>query len=258
MHPGFGGKCLLLKAANIEFTHVSLPQNLKEAKAELRSQGVELIDTAAMGKALATTKDYGVEDVLFFERPYMVVFNSEANNGHEKWMVRWDCCFEQSKKGGSEVLDAFRSMYDGGAGMVEQFIPDALKTVQTLWSCAPGGADRFHSNKRDVDAEAARHASDFGRWQTNQHDLPGQRSAMYWLAPMVAHSCYPNVEWEDPDVDGRVSLRCIRPIHKGDLLGVNYMQKEFLQLPVGPRKAILKAKRFFDCMCFRCQTESEG
>jgi len=45
-------------------------------------------------------------------------------------------------------------------------------------------------------------AGGFARWQTNQHEFPAlaarPRRAMYWLAPKVAHSCDPNVGWEDP------------------------------------------------------------
>lgn len=45
-------------------------------------------------------------------------------------------------------------------------------------------------------------AGGFARWQTNQHEFPAlaarPRRAMYWLAPKVAHSCNPNVGWEDP------------------------------------------------------------
>ena len=75
---------------------------------------------------------------------------------------------------------------------------------------------------------------------------------------MVAHSCFPNTEWDDPQDDGRVGLRCVRPIKQGEVLGVNYMQKEFLALKVGQRQAVLQHKRFFKCMCVRCESEAQG
>ena len=92
IHPAFGGKCLLLKADNIEFLHVSLPQHLSDAQRELGAKSIKFVETEEFGKALAATADFAVGDVLFYDSPFMVVSNPE---GHEKWMVRWDCVYEQ-------------------------------------------------------------------------------------------------------------------------------------------------------------------
>lgn len=100
-------------------------------------------------------------------------------------------------------------------------------------------------------------ATALARWQTNQHDLGcGSRRALYWLAPKVAHSCRPNVGWEDPDPAGLVELRALRPISPGEVLGVNYMEEGFLRMPVAQRQALLLAERKFLCVCERCRAEA--
>ena len=45
-----------------------------------------------MPVALVALRDFGVEEALLSERPFMAVANPE---GHEKWMLRWDCVYEQ-------------------------------------------------------------------------------------------------------------------------------------------------------------------
>merc|ERR1712224_735885 len=100
--------------------------------------------------------------------------------------------------------------------------------------------------------ETSKIATVFARWQTNQHELGKNRRGLYWLCPKVAHSCEPNVGYEDPDPAGNVELRALRRISSGEVLGVNYMDIGFLKLPVGERRALLMNERKFLCMCDRC------
>jgi len=107
-----------------------------------------------------------------------------------------------------------------------------------------------------MERETTKVATVLARWQTNQHELGDGRRALYWLAPKVAHSCEPNVGWEDPDACGHVELRALRRIAKDEVLGVNYMDEAFLRLPLDARRRRLREERKFVCACERCRQEA--
>jgi len=269
IHPKFSRKRMLLKAQALEFHHALLDNNLSAAKAELQRRPVAFrhcnnfefpivaptSSGPSIGKALVASQSLGEGDLVLTDAPFLVVSNP---SGLERWMRRWDCCYEVIKRaqvGSRDLLEAFEAMDPGGEEVVESLVPDAEETVKILWSAA--GAAAPSPPEAAKQAEVRRIATLLARWQTNQHELGSEhRRALYWLAPKVAHSCDPNVGWEDPDSSGRVELRCLRPVEAGEVLGVNYLDAAFLSASVGERRDRLRAERKFLCLCRRCLRES--
>lgn len=162
-----------------------------------------------------------------------------------------------AQAGDSVLWDAFGELAAGGDEVVASLASDARATLEIMWSAA--GTSGAAIPDKLLEQEVNRIATVFARWQTNQHEFPAiqqqQCRALYWLAPKVAHSCEPNVGWEDPDEAGRVELRALRELQAGEVLGVNYMDEAFLRAPVSQRRRRLRAERKFDCLCPRCLRE---
>eukprot|EP00927_Polykrikos_kofoidii_P030115 TRINITY_DN25976_c0_g1_i1.p1 TRINITY_DN25976_c0_g1~~TRINITY_DN25976_c0_g1_i1.p1 ORF type:complete len:558 (+),score=117.15 TRINITY_DN25976_c0_g1_i1:84-1757(+) len=277
IHPKFARKKLLCRPDVLEFHFAVLPDMLAAAHAEVRHRPVEFKrcqgfakevresdQQERFGKALVATSGFNSNDLVLVDSPFLVVSNPASS---DRWLQRWDCYFEVSKRaqtGSKDVLAAFEEMDYGGGDVVSSLRGDAEETLSVLWATAGHVVGREPSlPKVLVDQEVAKLATVFSRWQTNQHEFPcfrgQQRRALYWLAPKVAHSCDPNVGWEDPDArTGRVELRALRPIAVGEVLGVNYMDVGFLGLTVTERQKRIRTERKFSCLCARCLDELQS
>lgn len=270
---------MLCRREALDFHFAALQGNLEAAKAELRKRAVAFQDcdgflpgrtTPAepagqtprrLGKALVAQRSHESGSLVLVDSPFLVVSNPD---GLERWIRRWDCYYEimkMAQAGQRELLDSFEAMDDGGEDVVQSLCADAGETLKLLWQAA-GDAQQANIPEVVKEREKLKVAKGFARWQTNQHEFPAfldqQRRALYWLAPKVAHSCDPNVGWEDPSEDGRVELRALRRIASGEVLGVNYMNQSFLLQPVEVRRSQLLRERKFHCVCQRCVKESES
>lgn len=208
---------------------------------------------------MVAQRSYETGSLVLVDSPFLVVSNPD---GLERWIRRWDCYYEimkMAQAGQRELLDSFEAMDDGGEDVVQSLCADAGETLKLLWQAA-GNAQQANIPEVVKEREKLKVARGFARWQTNQHEFPAfldqQRRALYWLAPKVAHSCDPNVGWEDPSEHGRVELRALRRIASGEVLGVNYMNQSFLLQPVEVRRSQLLRERKFHCVCQRCAKES--
>ncbi|CAL1150481.1 unnamed protein product [Cladocopium goreaui] len=231
---------------------------LATASCSSDSQRSQRSERKRLGKALVATRPLAAGDVVLVDKPFLVVSNPDSL---ERWVNRWDCYFEMMKlaQGGKpELLEAFEAMDDGGPEVVASLSTAALDTLQLMWRSAGSQALLVPEAKKEKDKLKV--AGGFARWQTNQHEFPAlaarPRRAMYWLAPKVAHSCDPNVGWEDPAEDGMVELRALRDIAPQEVLGVNYMDADFLLLSRKVRQERLLAERKFHCVCDRCLEKS--
>lgn len=269
IHPQFARKQFLCKEEALDFIYALLPENLSFAKSQLAQQAVafqhcqdfkgarvQSSTVQSLGKALVATKAFASNDLVLIDKPFLVVSNPE---GLGRWVNRFDCSYDVIKRaaaGNRDILDAFEAMDPGGQQVVESLEPDAESTLELLWSLAGTGTSPPENLRAP---EVKRVATIFARWQTNQHEFPSiratQRRALYWIAPKVAHSCDPNVGWEDPSEQGVVELRALQNIQVGEVLGVNYMDQGFLSGSVSERRKRLKAERKFECLCSRCMME---
>lgn len=266
IHPDFKGKEMLVLPGALDLIYALLPENLAVAQSRLKGRTkISWEDCShrwgkGVGRALVANGRFEVGDALFQDAPFLMVSNPSSL---ERWVRRWDCYWavtSRARQVSEDVLKAFEDADTGGDDVIETLLADASATLEIIWSAGSMTEEMKQSARRNgmFEREARRIATVLARWQTNQHELGGHsRRALYWLAPKVAHSCGPNVGWEDPDPDtGLVELRALRFIDEGEVLGVNYMQADFLHLSVSARRAKLLKERKFHCVCDRCRSES--
>jgi len=261
--PQLKGQEILVSEDNLHFDHyavhemVKLPSHLK------------LKDVENCGEALYSTTDLQKSQVIFEDRPMMVVYN-----GNTAFESRWNLYFGTENERGptAPVLKAFAELTDGDQS--QEYISDAeilfnkiLRASMDEEQAKGFGASK--QGKEFIASEAERIAGVLARWQSNSHAFPLRGSndvaqgdavsALFRFGSKMLHSCEPNcVCTVDPDV-GVMSVRALRDIKAGELITNSYMgnKAEFMNLALGERRTLIRSSRGFLCVCSRCVREQE-
>eukprot|EP01047_Picozoa_sp_COSAG01_P017923 COSAG01_NODE_959_length_12451_cov_18.389815_14_plen_207_part_00 len=85
-------------------------------------------------------------------------------------------------------------------------------------------------------------------------ETPGQVGV--WIGvSLVNHSCEPCCWVQFASRDGRLSLRTLRPVGRGEELTISYVTQP---MPVFARRARLRSTYRFHCRCARCSREASA
>jgi len=134
--------------------------------------------------------------------------------------------------------------------MLEELQTDAREAAKNVKEHDPtlGDPERFEALVGELSDICA-------KWQVNQHGVNGGRTGMYYLCPIIPHSCDPNLVYSIPNMEGKVNAIALKDIEEGELLEVSYMSQEFLKYGVKQRRKIIQKERHFTCVCRRCVSE---
>jgi hypothetical protein len=85
-------------------------------------------------------------------------------------------------------------------------------------------------------------------------ETPGQVGV--WIGvSLINHSCEPSCWVQFASRDGRLSLRTLRPVGRGEELTISYVTQP---MPVFARRARLRSTYRFHCRCARCSREASA
>eukprot|EP00929_Paragymnodinium_shiwhaense_P108232 TRINITY_DN74557_c0_g1_i1.p2 TRINITY_DN74557_c0_g1~~TRINITY_DN74557_c0_g1_i1.p2 ORF type:complete len:406 (-),score=133.72 TRINITY_DN74557_c0_g1_i1:139-1356(-) len=255
------GKEILVKEENIRFdqyvagTPTTLPSMLRVGDAG-----------GAKEDGVYATRDIKEGEVVLEDPPIMVVSNK--NDG---FTARWNCYFWLESQLGktSPMMREFLEITNGG--LVEEYMSDCEQVFKKiiLLSCGEEEWNRMHSDPKGLvfkQKEVKRIAEVITRWQANSHDFPAlggaspnDNSALFRWASKINHSCEPNCKWELDSGTGKMVVKALKDIPKGEELSCSYFGdgQEFMGLDIATRRKRIKAMRYFTCECPRCKREYE-
>lgn len=255
----FKQKQVLVPEKDLTFDCYGSPPELVPAK----PAHVRVVDTGAAGNSLVSCKDFKEGDVVFIEKPLMVI--GSKNNYSACWA---SYASARAERPDSALIKAIDELSDGD--VVQRYLEPSQAIYDKMLE---GASEKFRNFMRSPEGKPAakqevwKIATVLAKWKSNAHAFTAGTagvepySALYRFASKGNHSCQPNCGAEI-DVDtGCMIFRTQKKIKAGDHLTASYMSEdsEFGNLPVASRRERLSEARGFTCLCERClEEESSG
>ena len=170
-----------------------------------------------------------------------------------------------------DASEAKASLASAAASMVDAALDHARGLAKKDGDGVDAGAvaDAF---ARRRGAEVAAVTDVLRKFEANQfqfeHGGPNVEGAcaLYRQVARMNHSCAPSVVLEPSRLpqrpgerfagDGAVSARTCCAVNAGEALTISYGAKDLVNWDVDDRRAYLRDKNGFFCMCLRCQLEA--